>query len=228
MKHKPDIEYYYLETVRYETAHRLQRELWELRRENAICDQFILLHHPPVITLGRSSEAKHLLASPEELDRRGVSVVEVERGGDITLHSPNQLTGYFIFDLKARGLSVRQFVSKIEQVVIEAAAEFHIEAGRNEGFPGVWVEDRKLSSLGVSLKRGVSMHGFSLNVRRDLLFRYIVPCGITGVWMTSLHEESDLMIDEMRLRSVTLDGVSRAFFSKLELSRVVPELFEKL
>jgi lipoate-protein ligase B len=175
----------------YGEALELQRAVARARIAGRVTDDVLLLvEHPPVITLGRSSRDAHLVASPALLAARGVERFEVDRGGDVTFHGPGQLVGYPVFDLKQHRQDLHWYLRTLEQVLIEAVHPFGIAGSRNPGFTGVWVEDRKLASIGVHARDWVTWHGFALNVTTDLSwFDLIVPCGIAGVSMTSLARE---------------------------------------
>ena len=147
-------------------------------------DLLLLLEHPPVLTLGRTSQAEHLLR-PD-----GIEVFEVERGGDVTFHGPGQLVGYPILDLRRHREDLHWYLRTLEQALIDALAELGIPAERNPGFTGVWTRGRKIASIGIHVKQWVTWHGFALNVTTDLgWFDRIVPCGIPGVVMTSVEKE---------------------------------------
>jgi lipoyl(octanoyl) transferase len=182
-----------LGVVPYSAALELQREMARERIAGTLAhDTLILVEHPPVITIGRSRGTRHLIASPELLAARGVEVAEVERGGDVTFHGPGQLVGYPIIDLKCppHRQDLHWYLRQIEQALIDALATSGIAAGRREKLTGVWVEDRKIASIGVHARDWVTWHGFALNVSTDLsFFDLIVPCGIAGVEMTSIARE---------------------------------------
>ncbi len=175
----------------YAEALSLQRAVARARITGAIADDVLLLvEHPPVITMGRSSKTGHLVASPALLAARGVEQLEVDRGGDVTFHGPGQLVGYPIFDLKRHKQDLHWYLRQVEEALIRAIAPFGIVGERNAGYTGVWVNDRKLASIGVHARDWVTWHGFALNVRTDLSwFDLIVPCGISGVTMTSIERE---------------------------------------
>ncbi|MEX2180878.1 MAG: lipoyl(octanoyl) transferase LipB [Gemmatimonadaceae bacterium] len=175
----------------YAEALAFQREAAAARIERRLTqDLLILVEHPPVITLGRSTKAGHLLATKELLDARGVELFEVERGGDVTFHGPGQLVGYPIVDLTEHRQDLHWFLRQVEEVVIRAVAPFGIVAARNPGKTGVWTRDRKLASIGVHARQWVTWHGFALNVTTDLsYFDLMVPCGIADVTMTSVERE---------------------------------------
>jgi lipoyl(octanoyl) transferase len=173
--------------IAYDDARRWQEERSEALRRGAGEESLALLQHPPVYTLGRRTKAGHLLDSPAVLQRRGAEVIETDRGGDVTFHGPGQLVVYPILDLRRRGLLAVDYVRRLEQVVIETLAEFGILGERVVGTPGVWAGGGKLASLGVRVRGGVTTHGIALNISNDLgWFDAIVPCGLTGVRMTSI------------------------------------------
>jgi lipoate-protein ligase B len=187
--------------IPYAEAFDLQRRLHAERVAGARPDTLILLTHPPVVTLGRGADPAHLLVSPDECRARGVEVHETDRGGDITYHGPGQLVGYPIVDLRARGLGPREFLRLLEETLIRLLGDFGVDAGRIHGLTGVWVGDRKVAAMGIRISRGVSMHGFALNVTTDLSdFDLIVPCGIRDRGVTSLAE--------LLGRPVTVDEVA--------------------
>ena len=176
----------------YAEALGLQRAAAQARIDGGALDQDLLLlvEHPPVVTLGRSSKDAHLLTSPELLRARGVELFEVERGGDVTFHGPGQLVGYPIMDLKRHRRDLHWYLRQVEELLIRALAGFGISGERRQGFTGVWIEDRKIASIGVHARDWVTWHGFALNVTTDLrYFDLIVPCGIPAVRMTSLAGE---------------------------------------
>ena len=180
-----------LGTRAYAEVLDLQRAVARARISGAIDqDVLILVEHPPVVTLGRSSKANHLLASPALLAARGVELFEVERGGDVTFHGPGQLVGYPIFDLKRHKQDLHWYLRQVEEALIRGVAPFGIVGERNVGYTGVWTQGRKLASIGVHARDWVTWHGFALNVTTDLsYFDLMVPCGIADVRMTSVALE---------------------------------------
>lgn len=175
----------------YTEALECQRDLVRARLNGELNDDvLILLEHPPVITLGRGARDAHVTARAETLDARGVEVHEIERGGDVTYHGPGQLVGYPIIDLTRHKKDVHWYLRRLEEVLIRTLARFEVTGRRRSGYTGVWVDDRKIASIGVHVKRWVTSHGFALNVRTDLSdFDLIVPCGIEAVEMTSIERE---------------------------------------
>jgi len=211
--------------IDYATGLRLQQKLLDLRKHGRIGDVLLVLEHAPVITLGRNAKHANVVASDEELSRRGVEVFHCDRGGDVTLHGPGQLIGYPIFDLrgfpaedgKGKTLGVIEYVRRLEEVLIRTCADFQIPAERVPGLTGVWTapeprnsggetgvparpaqaqgqhnkkEQGKIAAIGVHISRGVTSHGFALNVNTDLsFFDLIVPCGIANKPVTSMEKE---------------------------------------
>jgi len=175
----------------YDRALDLQRQLADQRIAGKIeRDVLLLVEHPPVITLGRSFQVDSLPTSRGALEARGIELFEIERGGDITFHGPGQLVGYPIFDLKQHREDVHWFLRQLEESIIQTLATFGIRGGRRDKYTGVWIDDRKIASIGIHVKQWVTWHGFALNVTTDLsYFDLIVPCGIPNVTMTSIHRE---------------------------------------
>jgi lipoyl(octanoyl) transferase len=177
--------------VPYAAAVEMQRALVEERKAGRVPDLLLLLEHPHVITLGVKLDAarSHLLATPELLTARQVEIHESGRGGDITYHGPGQLVAYPILDLKPDRCDVHRYVRDLEEVMIRAAGDFGIRAGRLKGLTGAWVGADKLGAIGVRISRWVTSHGFALNVTTELdYFNLIVPCGITSGGVTSLTQ----------------------------------------
>ena len=193
-----------------------QRDLAAARLAGRIAqDVLVLVEHPPVITLGRSSKAAHLLASPEALAARGVALHEVERGGDVTFHGPGQLVGYPIVDLTGHKQDLHWYLRQVEEVLIQAVGTLGLHADRNPGKTGVWTGGRKLASIGVHARQWVTWHGFALNVTTDLsYFDLMVPCGIADVTMTSVAAElasADPDALAASTRSAVIDAFSTQF-----------------
>jgi len=165
--------------IDYAEAFELQRALVDQRKRGEIPDQFLIVEHPHTITLGRNGHMENLLARGEILDRAGVAFHPTDRGGDITYHGPGQIVGYPILDLREWKRDVVAYVRAIEQVIIDALADFGLKAGRVPGMTGVWVDGAKIAAIGVHISRWVTSHGFALNAATDLsYFQYIVPCGL--------------------------------------------------
>lgn len=183
----------HLGTIDYSSALRLQEHLVELRKQNRIDNVLLLLEHPPVITLGRNADETNIVAPREFLASKGVEVFEINRGGDVTFHGPGQLVGYPIFDLRSfpEKIGVVEYVRRIEEALIRTCIHYQVETQRIKGMTGVWtMTERKIAAIGVHISRGVTSHGFALNVTTDLdYFKLIVPCGLTKP-VTSIEVES--------------------------------------
>ena len=209
------IAYLYLGRVDYAEGLRLQAEIAALRLEGRVENVLLLLEHPPVLTLGRNATRANILASDELLANRGVTVHEINRGGDVTYHGPGQLVGYPIFDLRSlqnnngKRLGPVDFVRMMEEALIRLCGVYGVRAGRIAGLTGVWCDldqpqllsespphavagtvGRKIGAIGIHVSRGVTSHGFAFNVTTDLRdFQLINPCGITDRPVTSLTKE---------------------------------------
>jgi lipoyl(octanoyl) transferase len=185
----------WLGRVPYRDTLARQKRLAAERADGSIPDQLLLLEHPAVLTLGRSSDPAHILADETTLAARGIEVVRVERGGEVTYHGPGQLVAYPIIRLADRGLMVRPLVRALEAALVTTCAALGVPAARRDGQPGCWcdpddADPRKIGALGLRIERGVSYHGIALNVSVDLAdFDLIDPCGMPGVSSTSIARE---------------------------------------
>ena len=214
-----------LPTVEYREAWDLQKAIVVARRGGIIgSDIVVFLDHHPVFTLGRSGRLGSLTVSEELLEREGISVIQVERGGDITFHGPGQLVVYPIIDLRAARLGVVDYVTALEEVMIRTAADWGIQAERNPKNRGVWVGDRKLGSIGVAIRRGVSFHGLAFNVNTPLTpFSWIHPCGLENTQMTSLKHELSQEVSMSKVRDAARQHFEAVF--EVELVKIsLPEL----
>ena len=171
-----------LGTSEFKDTWNLQKELQEKRILGEIEDQLILVEHPAVYTLGKNASREHILKK-----REGVSVIQTDRGGNITFHGPGQLVGYPIVDLSFYKRSITWYMRELEQLMIDVLKEYGIEGSTKKGLTGTWVKNHKIAALGVRISRWVTMHGFSLNINPDLnYYQDIVPCGIEGYGVTSM------------------------------------------
>ena len=198
----------------YAEVLELQRSLCRQRIAGEVEEDILLLvEHEPVVTLGRGTRTASLPLTTSDLERRGVAVFEVERGGDVTFHGPGQLVGYPIIDLNRHKQDLHWYFWRLEQGLISGLATLGIEAGVNPGLTGVWTRGRKLASIGIHVKQWVTFHGFALNVHTDLsYFDLIVPCGIKDVVMTSVCRElarSDSAALWEETRHAVIQGLSR-------------------
>jgi lipoyl(octanoyl) transferase len=186
----------WLGRISYEAGLELQESLVLQKVEGDPSEHLLLLEHDPVYTMGRNRDESSLLAE-EQLPH---PVYRTNRGGQATYHGPGQLVGYPILDLNHFGRDLHAYLRFLEEVLIDVLAAYQVQGCRREGLTGVWVEDRKIASIGIGVRRWISMHGFALNVGRDLPgFSSIIPCGIAGVTMTSLSLEAgrDLTTQEV-------------------------------
>jgi lipoyl(octanoyl) transferase len=199
--------------VPYADALALQREVAAARISGDIPqDVLLIVEHPPVVTLGRSAKAQHLVCSAAFLATQGVELHEVERGGDITFHGPGQLVGYPIIDLKRHTQDLHWYLRKVEEALIDALDDLGLRAERHAGLTGVWTSGRKIASIGVHARDWVTWHGFALNVTTDLsYFDLIVPCGIDGVVMTSLARELGTVPDASKVERVVAAAFGEVF-----------------
>lgn len=175
--------------IEYRDALAFQAELVGQRRSWSH-DLLILLEHPPVITYGRTTDPGNLLWNQETLHAAGIDCVPSQRGGDITLHSPGQLVGYPIVDLRHYNKDLHRYLRQLENILIRTLADFGLTGAALPGKTGVWIEDRKIASIGIAVKHWISYHGFAMNIDNDLSnFDAIIPCGLPGVTMTSMCRE---------------------------------------
>lgn len=200
----------------YKKTWDYQEELFALMLSAVACqsDQpakagtLLFVEHPPVYTLGKSGSADNLLVNEAFLRSKGASFYQINRGGDITYHGPGQLVAYPIFNLGVFHLGVRDYVNKLEEVVINCLQKYGVSAGRLDGASGVWLDaairekSRKICAVGVRASRGITMHGFAFNVNTDLsYYNWINPCGFTDRGVTSLEKEMGHKIDFEQLKT---------------------------
>ncbi|MCD5401500.1 lipoyl(octanoyl) transferase LipB, partial [candidate division NPL-UPA2 bacterium] len=173
----------------YQKAWDLQRELVGKRLRKEINDTLLLVEHPPLFTIGRGGNRRNILISDKHLEEKGVSVYEVDRGGDITYHGPGQIIGYPILALNEHGRDVHLMLRNLEEVIIGLLSGYGVEALRIPGYTGVWVGKEKIAAIGIGVRRWITFHGFCLNVNPDLdYFSLINPCGLRGKKVTSLEK----------------------------------------
>jgi lipoate-protein ligase B len=202
-----------LGVVDYTTALELQNALVAARIRDEIGDTLLLLEHPHVYTLGRGADASYITDAAG-----GVPIHRVSRGGQVTYHGPGQIVGYPIVKLSGAKRDVSRYLRKLEQTLIAALRDYDIEGARRDGMTGVWAGPRKIASIGVGIRRWVTMHGFALNVATDLsYFDAIVPCGIEGCRMTSIAALGRPQVTV----SAFADSIERAFASVFEYDRIV-------
>lgn len=185
---------------RYIPVLELQEELVAKRKVGDISDTLILVEHEPVFTLGRNAKDENVLLPRKEIEKLGVDVVEIGRGGDVTYHGPGQVVAYPILDLNALGKGVLWYINSLEEIVINVLADFGITADGGREDRGVWIGNEKIAALGVRITRGVTMHGFALNVKLDMQpYSWIVPCGIPNKGVTSMNIfNPDITVDAVK------------------------------
>jgi lipoyl(octanoyl) transferase len=216
----PDLNVHWLGRMNFADALALQDEIVAKKRNDRdVEDQLLLLEHEPVYTIGRTPDRSSLSATGRirggELGSAHLPhpVFSINRGGQATYHGPGQLIGYPIIDLRRCGQDLHKYLRWLEQLLIDLLALYDIAAQRRESLTGVWIENRKIASIGVGVRHWISMHGFALNVCGDLSpFDHIVPCGINNVAITSMENETK--------KSFTVDSVARAA-EKLALDSIV-------
>jgi lipoyl(octanoyl) transferase len=203
--------------VPYEEALETQKRIEAARQAGEIADVLLLLEHPPVYTKGRRTDPGELGMGEDWYRMQGIDVQVTDRGGRVTYHGPGQLVGYPVVSLKPYGDDVQAYVGRLERLMIDSLAPYGVEAEVIEGLTGVWVggrppEGRKIGSIGVHVSRGVTTHGFAVNVNNDLQpFEWVVPCGIENVRMTSLTRELSAEQDMNRFMDVVTERFGEIF-----------------
>lgn len=209
----PKLDFQWLGRIEYGEGLALQNQMVEQRLAGEISDTVLFLEHEPVYTIGRTRDRSSLKLPDDQLPH---PVVEINRGGQATFHGPGQLVGYFILDLHHYGQDLHTYLRAIEEILILFLRSIDLDPARNEGLTGVWLENRKIASIGIGVKKWISMHGFGLNVSPDLSgYESIVPCGISNVEMTSV-------VSECGDKKWTPELVSEAIrsFAESELTRL--------
>jgi lipoate-protein ligase B len=206
-----------LGVIPYPDAWDLQLRLVAARSQGRMAaDVLLLLEHPPVFTLGRRGGRENLLVSEAWLGRSGIAVVQIERGGNITYHGPGQLVVYPIVHLPSLGLGVVDLVNRLEDVMIRTCAAWGVASGRNPMNRGAWVGMKKIGSIGIAVRRGVSFHGLALNVNLDLKpFGWIQPCGLEGVAVTSIQAEAGKPVDMADVKRIVHAHIEAVFQTRL-------------
>jgi lipoate-protein ligase B len=206
-----------LPVIGYREAWKLQSHLVAARKDKTIDNNAILLlEHPPVFTLGRRGGLNNLTVSGGFLEKAGIPVIRVERGGDITFHGPGQLVVYPIIDLMAARLRVVDYVENLEEVMIRTALDWGIEAERNPINRGVWVGNNKLGSIGIAMRRGICFHGLAFNVNPSLRpFGWMNPCGLEGVGVTSMEQELSRKVSMNQTRKAVKRHLEAVFSIEL-------------
>jgi lipoyl(octanoyl) transferase len=230
------IEARWLGRVPYRDGWALQHSLVAERAAGSIPDQLLLLEHDAVLTLGRNADETHVRVLPEMLAARGIELIRVERGGEVTYHGPGQLVAYPLIRLADRGILIRPYVRALEAAMAATARAYGVTASRRDGLPGLWVDadgplPRKIGAVGVRVERGVTYHGIALNVSTDLKdFGLIDPCGMPGIGVTSIGREAGWPADLQNpstesvaeAASLFAEALASAFDAELVWSRRLP------
>jgi lipoate-protein ligase B len=176
---------------RYSNILQLQQQLRDQRLNNEIVNTVIIVEHFDVITLGARKNANKLLVSRQEINNRKIDIVNIRRGGGTTAHNPGQIVFYPLINLKETGLGISEYIRLLEQIGIELLDKLSVKSKRKKGYPGLWVDGKKIASIGVRVSRFITYHGMAINIQNDLsIFELFVPCGLDAVEMTSAYKET--------------------------------------
>ena len=209
--------------VDYEEAYRTQRELVACRKLGEIDDSLILAEHEPVFTIGRTGSKDNLLVDEATLTARGIKVLHVDRGGDITFHGPGQLIAYPVIDLKHRCGDLHRYLRYLEEATIGFLKRYGLAAGRIRGKTGVWIAGRKIASIGVGASNWITYHGLSVNVNVDLAFFSMIHlCGLKGISADSLQRVLGRKVDMEEAKRHLLASFNKVFRFEETVSREVP------
>jgi len=206
-----------LRTINYHEAWNLQRRIHEAKQAGLAADVLLLLEHPHVFTLGKNAKKENILVSETVLREQGIDCVSIERGGDVTYHGPGQLLGYPVFFLEALKLRVVDFVDKLEEVMIRVLTSYGLPAQRSSLNRGVWVKEAKLGFVGIAVQRGITLHGFALNVAPKLSYYDMIhSCGLKGVRIVSLSSLLRRSIPMEEVKKKIIDSFEEVFDLKTE------------
>ncbi len=206
-----------LDTFPYDDAFAVQKRTVERLQSGTGAETLYLLEHPHVVTMGRNASRTSLAAGAALLQARGVQLAETDRGGDVTYHGPGQLVGYPILCLEPGRRDIRRYVSDVDEVILRTLAGFSIEGRRDPVHRGVWIDDRKIASVGIRISRWVTSHGLALNVNTDLsYFSLIHPCGIPGCEMTSMSRELDRPVEMAAVKEAVVQHFMEVFDRKAD------------
>lgn len=208
---------YDLGTVDYQEALQIQHRLASIVSQG-LFDMLLLLEHSPCLTIGRFKGSEDMIASQEMLASEGMSIFQTDRGGGITYHGPGQLVGYPILNLRKNKLSIPQYIWKLEEVIIKTLSDLGMHGRRLPKYPGVWVAEEKVCSIGLRIIQGVAIHGFALNVNPNLChFQFIHPCGITDKKITSISKLLGCEVKSENIKEDLLQALCDVFGFRLEV-----------
>lgn len=207
-----NLNYCDLGLIDYAKAWDLQKLVFEKRVNNQLDDTFFMLEHPNTYTLGKTADKGNLIGDESFLNEKGISVFEIDRGGDITYHGPGQIVGYPIIDLKNWKQDAHLYLRTLEETIIKVCNSYGLDATRKEKYTGVWISERKICAIGVKISRWITMHGFAFNINTNLdLFNGIIPCGIKDKEVTSLEKELGKKIDIQEVKNKILSEFKEQF-----------------
>ncbi|MEA3436767.1 MAG: lipoyl(octanoyl) transferase LipB [Thermodesulfobacteriota bacterium] len=211
-----------LPVIEYQKARDLQSYLVSARKNKTIdSDIILILEHPPVFTLGRRGGLENLSVSESFLEKSEIPVIQVERGGDITFHGPGQIVVYPIINLEKARLSVTDYVSNLEEVMIQTAKDSGVQAQRSVLNRGIWVGKKKLGSIGIAVRKGISFHGMAINVNLSLEpFNWINPCGLQNIKMTSIQQELSHPVSMLHVRQTIKQHFESIFRIELAVTDI--------
>ncbi len=196
----------------YRDVLQQQLRLYEEKQQGQIPDTILITEHPPVITLGARQNANKLRTDSKSLKKQGIDVVDVRRGGGTTAHNPGQLVFYPILNLRELNLGINEYIRKLEEISIELLERLGVTAERHKGFPGLWVKNRKIASIGVRVSKSVTYHGMAINIQNDLsIFDYIIPCGLENIKMTSATNETGIRYSMNEVKNQLSQIIQRYF-----------------
>ena len=217
---------YCLGVVEYTQACRLQEKLSREHAAGMIGDVLLIMEHRPVMSIGKGGcKPEHLLVSPDFLEKERITVCNTNRGGGITYHGQGQLVCYPILDLRELGITVRQYIEKLEEVLLRLLKDNGIQGRHLAGSPGIWVGDAEIASIGINVSHGITMHGFTVNICNDLKpFTYIAPCGVAGKKMTTISHECGFYVPAASVIEKIIESFSSVF--DIITTREEPESLE--
>lgn len=216
-----------LKMINYQKAYNIQMIIHKLCHARQMRDTILFLETKPTITIGRSGSISDLLMDENDYVKQNIEVVPIDRGGDITYHGPGQLVVSFIAHVKEHTNNIHHFLRLLEEVIIVCLKKYNISASRKEQLSGVWVNDKKIASIGISVEHGVTRHGFALNINNDLsFFDLIIPCGLVGVTMTSIKECTNQAINKSQVKQDIVQCFKEVFDVDIEVMKYTKGMFE--
>ncbi|MFH1888869.1 MAG: lipoyl(octanoyl) transferase LipB [Candidatus Omnitrophota bacterium] len=200
--------------IDFKEALQFQKEIFGRVKDSYFDNALILCRHYPVITVGRRAKGRNIMVPPGELQRMGIDIHDIERGGDITYHGPGRITAYPVFNLNYLKKDVHFFLRELEELAIDFLSDFRVNASRREGLTGVWIGRRKIVSIGIAIRNWITFHGMSINIKKEDLpnFRLIRPCGM-DIEMTSLETESGRDIDIAGIKGILADKFKNRYLT---------------